>query len=196
MPPPPPSWSLATAHRRLFMFISSAPVTGLGLNSAYIGCGGTLPKNVGSPRYLLHCGPVHRVPLKRQTPSDTSSFDARPSWDGAFCGSAQYSRAAEGPWRRRCGSPGGRHMVPPEPFGYTALVARESTEQQGCCLKEEYDWLVDFYVMCMIVVNAVSVCRRRPLIRARSSRAKRIILIKIAPKNLEQLWQENKFEIH
>ena len=36
-------------------------------------------------------------------------------------------------------------------------------------------------------VSAVSVCRRRPLIRARSSRAKRIILIKIAPKNLEQL---------
>ena len=35
-------------------------------------------------------------------------------------------------------------MVPPEPFGYTALVARESTEQQGCCLKEEYDWLVIF----------------------------------------------------
>ena len=35
-------------------------------------------------------------------------------------------------------------MVPPEPFGYTALVARESTEQQGCYLKEEYDWLVDF----------------------------------------------------
>ena len=43
-------------------------------------------------------------------------------------------------------------MVPPEPFGYTALAARESTEQQGCCLKEEYDWLVDFYVMCMIYI--------------------------------------------
>ena len=42
-------------------------------------------------------------------------------------------------------------MVPPEPFGYTALAARESTEQQGCCLKEECDWLVDFYVMCMII---------------------------------------------
>ena len=42
-------------------------------------------------------------------------------------------------------------MVLPEPFGYTALVARESTEQQSCCLKEEHDWLVDFYVMCMII---------------------------------------------
>ena len=47
-------------------------------------------------------------------------------------------------------------MVPPEPFGYTALVARESTEQQGCCLKEEYDWLVDFYVMCMIIYLLLS----------------------------------------
>ena len=63
LPPPPPSWSMATAHRRL-MFISSAPVTGLGLKSTYIGCGGTLPKNVGSLRYLLHCGPVHRVPWR------------------------------------------------------------------------------------------------------------------------------------
>ena len=41
-------------------------------------------------------------------------------------------------------------MVPPEPFGYTALAARESTEQ-GCCLKEDHDWLVDFYVMWMTI---------------------------------------------
>ena len=42
-------------------------------------------------------------------------------------------------------------MVPPELFGYTALAARESTEQQGCCAKEEHDWLVEFYAMCMII---------------------------------------------
>ena len=46
-----------------------------------------------------------------------------------------------------CG-PAGRHTVPPEPFGYAAL---EPGGSKSCCLKEEYDSLADFYVMCMTI---------------------------------------------